>query len=86
MAVFLGERFDCRFAVDHCCDDLAFFGILLGADNDVVTIADCEINHGVADDLEEEEFALSDEGLGEREDFFDVLLGKNWTTGGDTAD
>ena len=86
MAVFLGECFDCCFAIDHCSDDLALFGVLLRADNDVVAIADCEVDHGVADDFEEEEFALSDEGLGEWEDFFDVLFGKDWTTGGDTAD
>ena len=86
MSVLLGESFDCCFAVDHCGDDLALFGVLLGADNDVVPIADCEINHGVADDLEEEELALSDQGLGEWEDFFDVLFGKDWTTGGDATD
>ena len=85
MAVFLGESFDGCFAIDHRCDDLALFGILLGADNDVIAIAYREINHGVADDFKKEEFALSDEGIGEREDLFDVLLGKDWTTGGDTA-
>ena len=86
MAVFLGESFDCGFSIDHCCDDLALFGILLGADNDVIAIADCKVNHGVADDLEEEELTVSDQGLGEWEDFLDVLFGKDWTTGGDTAD
>ena len=86
MAVFLGESFDCGFSIDHCCDDLALLGVLLGTDYDVVAIADCEINHGVADDFKEEELALSDEGLGEWEDFFDMLFGKDWTAGGDTAD
>ena len=86
MAVFLGECFDGGFAIDHGGDDFAFFDVLLGADDDVVAIADCYIDHGVTDDFEEEEFALSDEGLGEWEDFFDMLFGKDWTAGGDTAD
>ena len=86
MAILLGESFDCCFAVDHGCDDLALFGVLLGTDNDIVAIADREINHGVADDLEEEELTLSDQGLGEWEDLFDMLFGKDWSTSGDTAD
>ena len=85
MAVFLGECFDGGFAIDHGSDDFAFFGVLLGADYDVIAIADRNINHGVADDFEEEEFALSDEGLGEWEDFFDVLFGKDGATGGDST-
>ena len=40
MAVFLGECFDGGFAIDHGCDDFALFGVLLGADYDVVAIAD----------------------------------------------
>ena len=73
MAVFLGECFDGGFAIDHGSDDLALFGVLLGTDHYVIAIADCEINHGVA------------EGLGEWVDLFDMLFGGDWTTGGDTA-
>ena len=86
MAILLGESFDCRLAVDHCSDDLALFARFLGADNDVIAIADCKINHGVADDLEKEELTLSDKGLGEWEDLFNVLLGKDWSTSGDATD
>lgn len=85
MAILLGESFDCGFAIDHGGDDLAFVGILLGADYDVIAIADCNINHGVAYDFKEEELALSYEGFGEWEDLFDVLLGEDWSTGGDSA-
>ena len=85
MAVFFGECFDGGFAIDHGGDDFALFCVLLGADYDVVAIADRNIDHGVTYDFEEEEFALSDEGLGEWEDFFDVLFGENGATGGDSA-
>ena len=86
MAILVGECFDCGFAIDHGCDDLALVGILLGADYDVIAIADGDINHGVADDFEEEQFAVSDEGFGEWEYFLDVLFGKDGATGGDSAD
>ena len=85
MAVFLGECFDGGFAIDHGGNDFAFFCVLLGTDYDVVAIADCDIDHGITHDFEEEQFALSDEGFGEREDFFDMLFGKDGTTGGDSA-
>ena len=85
MAVFLGECFDSGFAIDHGGDDFALFARFLGTDNDVIAIANCNIDHGVANDFKEEEFALSDEGLGEWEDFFDVLFGKDGATGGDST-
>ena len=85
MAVFLGECFDGGFAIDHGSDDFTFFARFLGADNDVIAIADCKIDHRVSDDFEEEEFALSDEGFREWEDFFDVLFGKDRAAGGDSA-
>ena len=85
VAVFLGECFDSGFAIDHGGDDFALFARFLGPDYDVIAIADCNIDHGVTDDLEKEEFALSDEGFREWEDFFDVLLGKDGATGGDSA-
>ena len=85
MAVFFGESFDGGFTIDHGGDNFAFLGVLLGTDHDKVAIADGEVDHGVADDFEEEEFALADEGLGEWVDLFDVLFGKDWSTGGDAA-
>ncbi len=85
MAVFLGECFDGGFAIDHGGDDLALLGVLLGTDHDKVTIADGQVDHGIAYDFEEEEFALSYEGLGEWVDLFDMLFGGDWTTGGDAA-
>ena len=51
MAVLLGECFDGGFAINHGGDDLALFGVLLGADYDVIAIADRDINHGVSDNL-----------------------------------
>ena len=85
MAVFLGESFDGGFAINHCGNNLALFASFLGADNDEVAIADCEIDHRIPHNFEHEEFALSDEGLGEWEDFLDVLFGKDWATGGDST-
>ena len=85
MAIFFGESLDCGFAIDHCRDYLTLFSILLGADDDVVAVADCDIDHGVAYYFKEEELALAYEGLGEWEDLFDVLFGEDWTTGSDTA-
>ena len=85
MAIFLGESFDCCFAINHCCDDLALFGVLLGADHDVIAIADCNIDHGIAHYFQEEELTLADQGLGEWEDLFDILFGKDRSTGGDAA-
>ena len=85
MAVLLGECFDRGFAIDHGGDDFALFGVLLGTDHDKVAIADGQVDHGIANDFEQEEFALTDQGLGERVDLFDVLFGGDWTTGGDTA-
>ena len=49
MAVLFGECFDGGFAINHGGDDFAFFGVLLGADYNVIAIADCDIDHGVAD-------------------------------------
>ena len=60
MAIFLGESFDGGFAIDHGGDDLALLGIFLGADDDKVAIADGEVDHRVAYDFKEEEFALAD--------------------------
>ena len=85
MAVFFGECFDGGFAINHGGNDFAFFARFLGTDYDVVAIADCNIDHRVSDDFEEEEFALSDKGFGEWKDFFDVLFGKDGATGGDSA-
>ena len=85
MAILLGESFDCGFAIDHRGDDLALVGILLGADYNVIAIADCNIDHGIAYNFEQEELALANEGLGEWEDLFDVLFGEDWSTGGDSA-
>ncbi len=59
MAIFLGESFDRGFTIDHRGDDLALLARFLGADYDIVTIADRDIDHGVADDFEEEKLALS---------------------------
>ena len=85
MAVFFGECFDGGFAIDHGGNDLALFGVLLGADHDKVAIADGEVDHGIAYDFEEEELALAHEGLGEWVDLFDMLFGGDWTTCGDTT-
>lgn len=86
MAISAREGFDCCFSVDHGSDDLAFFTILLRADDDVVSIADSRIDHGVADNLEHEEFALAHDGFGQREGLFDCLPGKDRSSGGDTPD
>ena len=60
MAVLFRECFDGGFAIDHGGDDLALLGIFLGTDYDKVAITDGQIDHGVAYDFQEEEFALSD--------------------------
>jgi len=86
VAVFFGECFDGGFAIDHGGDDLALFSVLLGADHDIVAIADGDIDHGIAHDFQEEELALAHQGLGEWEHLFDVLLGEDRASGGDTAD
>ena len=85
MAVLLGECFDGGFAIDHGGHDFAFFGVLLGTDYDKVAIADGQVDHGISYDLEEEELALTYEGLGEWVDLFDMLFGGDWTTCGDTT-
>ena len=85
MAVLARESFDGGFAIDHGRDDLALFAGLLAADHDIVAIADCSIDHGVADDFEHEEIALAHDGFGKGEGFLDYLLGKDWTAGGDAA-
>ena len=64
MAVLHGEGFDGGFAIDHGSDDVALVAIFLGTDDDVVAVADGGIDHGIALDLEHEELALADEGLG----------------------
>jgi len=86
VAVFLGECFDGGFAIDHGGDDFALFARFLRADHDKVAIADGQIDHGIANDLEQEELALTHEGLGEWVDLFDLLFGGDWSTGGDAAD
>jgi hypothetical protein len=58
----------------------------LGADNDIVPIADGGIDHGVTYDLEHVELAFADEGCREREDLFHLLLRKDWCTGRDATD
>ena len=77
VAVLHGEGFDGGFAIDHGGHDVALVAIFLGADHDVVAVADRGINHGIALDLEHEEVALADEGLWEGEGLFDVLFGKD---------
>jgi len=65
VAVLLGECLGGGFAIDHGGDDFVLLGVILGTDHDKVAIADGQVDHGIAYDLEEEDFALSDQGLGE---------------------
>jgi hypothetical protein len=48
VTVLLGECFDCSFTTDHCGDDLALLGILLGADQDKVVGVDDYVHHGIS--------------------------------------
>ena len=85
VAVFFGECFDGCFAIDHGCDDLAFFGVLLLADDYEIAIADSGIDHGIAFDFEHVDIALADEGFRQGVDFFNVLICGDWDTGSDLA-
>ncbi|MEN9325490.1 MAG: hypothetical protein RL414_1244 [Actinomycetota bacterium] len=86
MAVLFGECFDGGFAIDHGGNDLAFFGSLLLADHHVIAIADREVDHGIALDLEHVNLTFADERFGKGVDLFDVLIGCNGYAGSDLAD
>ena len=72
VAVLALERLDGGLAVDHRGDDVAVLGGRLLADDDVVAVADRGVDHRVADDLEQEQRALADQLLGQREDVLDA--------------
>ena len=61
VAVLFGECFDGGFAIDHGCNDLALFGVLLLADHNEIAIADSGIDHGITFDLEHVDIALAHE-------------------------
>ena len=60
MAVFFGECFDGCFAIDHGSDDLAFFGVLLLANDNKVAVANGGVDHGVALYFEHVNLAFAD--------------------------
>jgi len=61
VAVLFGECFDGGFAIDHGCNDLALFGVLLLANDNKIAIADSGIDHGIAFDLEHVDIAFADQ-------------------------
>jgi len=84
-AVAAGEAFHGGFAIDEGDDDLAGFGVVLGADDDEIAFADAGVDHGVAMDFEGEDF-LTGKFLGQVERAFDVFLGEEGAAGGDAAE
>ena len=86
VAVLALERLDRRLVVEHGRDDVAVVGRRLLPHDDPVAVADGRVDHGVTDDLEQEQLALADELPGQREDVLDDLLGQDRATGGDPAD
>jgi hypothetical protein len=86
LAVALLEDLDGRLVVEHRRNDVAVLGGLLFAHDDVVAVADGGVDHRVALNLEHEDVPVADHLAGEREDRFDVLLGRDGDSGGDTAD
>ena len=86
VAVALLEGLDGRLAVEHGRDDVAVLGGRLLPDDHPVAVADRGVDHRVADHLEQEELAVADQLLGQREDVLDGLLGEDRSTGGDPAD
>ena len=80
-----GELFDGGFAVDEGDNDFAGFGVVLGADDDEVTFANTGVDHGVAMNLEGENF-LAREFLGEIDGAFDIFLREERAAGGDAAE
>src|SRR4051812_26925606 len=86
VAVLALEALDRGLAFQHGRHDVAVLGDGLAADRDPVAVADRGLDHGVADDLQHEQFAVTDQLAGEREDVLDRLLGEDRATGGDAAD
>jgi hypothetical protein len=80
------ERLDGGLAVDHRRDDVPVVRDGLLADHDPVAVGDRGIDHGVTDDLQQEQGSVANQLLGQREDVLDGLLGQDGTTGGDPAD
>ena len=85
LAVLALEGLDGGLVVEHGRDDVAVVGIGLLPHDDPVPVADGGLDHRVADHLQQEELALADELLGQREDLLDGLLGHDRHTGRDAA-
>ena len=81
MTILALVRLDGGLVVEHGRDDIAVDRIRLTADNDPVTIADRRVDHGFANDLEQEQFAIANDGTGERKDLLNGLLGKDGAAG-----
>ena len=47
-----------------------------------IAIADCRVDHRVADDLQQEQVTLADDLLGQREDISNNCFGQSRSTGG----
>ena len=68
---------DRGLAVDHRGDDVAVVGGGLLANHYPVAVGDGGVDHRVADHLEQEQRAVADEGLRQREQVLDHLLGQD---------
>jgi len=86
VAVLLLERLHGGLVVEHRGHDVAVDGVLLAAHDHPVAVADCGLDHRLADDLEQEQLAVAHERLRQREDLLDRLLGEDRAACGDAAD
>ena len=78
-----GELLDRGLPVDHRRDVLAVARLILRADDNVVSIKDARIDHGITADLEHEEIPVSGHGRRQAEDILDVLFGRDRCAGRD---
>ena len=79
MAVDLTEHLHGCFIVEQRSNDIAVVCGVLLADNHPVAVADCGVDHGIALDLEHEEFAVTYQLAGQGEHILHGLLGGDGT-------
>ena len=80
------QLFHGGLAVDHGCHEFTVAGVVLGADDNVVSVEYTRVDHGLAGDLKHEEVAVTRHGGGQAENLFDVLLGGDGSARGNAAD
>src|ERR1017187_8428751 len=79
------EALDGGFAIDQDDDDLARFGMGLGAHDHQIVLADSRFDHRIAVDFEGKDL-LAGELLAEVEATLDVFLSEERAAGGDAAE